>query len=82
MAERIQYTVKEERRYVLTRSHDGPFETGSQKIAEFDNKDTAYKVGYDICSAEHRELDWPPGDDRIQYPDQHKSTETKDNANV
>lgn len=68
--ENIEYRLRPVTRYVITRyesqSENG---TGSVRgIGEYDNQDIAYEVGYALCRAEHERLGWPPGDERIQYP--------------
>ena len=70
----IEYRVREVKRYIVTRYGIGLGKGGclqSSTHGEFDNWDTAYQVGYALCKKEHDDLGYPPGDERIQYPDSH-----------
>lgn len=73
MSELIEYRVRPVTRYIVTRFEgrvgpNGAAGNASRMLGEYDNAETAYEVGYALCSAEHRALGWPPGDERIQYP--------------
>ena len=68
MKELIEYRVRPVTRYFVTRYHEhGPM-AGSTSHGEFDNADTAYHVAYALAKAEHGQLGWPIGDERLQYP--------------
>jgi len=71
----VEYRVREIKRYTVTRhetqvSDDGAEARGSNRQigSHYDNFDTAYAVGYALCSKEHADLGYPPADERIQYP--------------
>lgn len=70
----IEYKVRPITRYVVTRFETtGPDENGrgaagSRCLGEYDNVEVAQEVGYALCRAEHENLGWAPGDDRIRYP--------------
>lgn len=72
--EKIEYRVRPVTRYIATRYEetsypDGKGHGGSSQVGEFDNPTTAYAVAYACCKAEHERLGFPPGDERIQYPE-------------
>jgi len=73
METKIEYRVRPVVRFIVTRcwrEDDGPRQGGgSSQHGEFDNVQTAYEVGYSLCRAEHDRLGWPPGDERIIYPE-------------
>lgn len=71
----VEYRVREIKRYTVTRhethvSKNGDETSGSNRQigSHYDNFDTAYAVGYALCSKEHADLGYEPGDERIQYP--------------
>lgn len=68
--EKIEYRVRPVVRFVVTRyeqSGDGSASVDTR--GEYDNVEMAYEVGYALCKADHDLLGWPPGDERIQYPE-------------
>lgn len=65
----IEYKIREVTRYIVTRYEDNGRTGGSSSHGEFDNAETAYAVAYALCKTEHDNLGYPPGDDRIRYPD-------------
>lgn len=71
--DKIEYRVRPVTRYVVTRyeqlDNGASNSGGSSVIGEYDNAEKAYEVGYAVCKAEHDRLGWPPGDERIKYPD-------------
>jgi hypothetical protein len=77
----IEYRVREVKRYIVTRFQPDPapdlpgpiyHKQGSTNHGEFDNKDTAYEVGIALAFKEREDLGWPPGDERMIFPDQHR----------
>jgi AraC-like DNA-binding protein len=86
MADKIEYRVREVKRYIVTRHEERPVkigdvteqcQIGTRQIAgEFDNAEVAYQVGYALCKVEHERLGWPMGDERIQYPRHPNETAT------
>ena len=73
--EKIEYRVRPVTRFIVTRFHgnDESLSGGVETHGEFDNSDTAYKVAYALCQAEHGRLGWPPEDARLQYPTEAQS---------
>jgi len=71
--EKIEYRVRPVTRYVVTRweSKDigAKCQQASSVIGEYDNADMAYEVAYAVCKTEHSRLGWPPGDERVKYPE-------------
>lgn len=72
---KIEYSIRPITRYIVTRYEtSGPDENGrgsgscAQIGAEYSTAEGAYEVGYAVCKVEHERLEWPAGDDRIQYP--------------
>lgn len=65
----IEYRVRPVTRYIVTRFESNERGQGSEAYGEFDNHDTAYSVSYSLAKAEHQRLGWPPGDERIKYPE-------------
>ena len=67
---KVEYRVRKIERYIVTRFHEdeGGQTGGSAVKGEYDNEDIATEVAYALCRAEHHALGWPPGDERIQYP--------------
>lgn len=66
----IEYRVRPVTRYVVTRyEHNEAGQSISSTAGEYDNAASAYDVGYALAKAEHDRLGWPPGDERIKYPD-------------
>lgn len=65
---KVEYRVKEVKRYVVTRWYEGDRCGGCETKGEFDNSDTAYAVGYALAKNEHEQLGYPVGDERIIYP--------------
>lgn len=66
---KVEYRVRPITRYVVTRYFEDESRSGSDPKGEFDNSLIAYEVAYALCKDEHQRLGWPPGDERIQYPD-------------
>lgn len=70
--DKIEYRVRPVTRYIVTRFHSLSSDKGDtggvQTLGEYDNADVAHEVGYALCKAEHDRLGWPPGDERIKYP--------------
>jgi hypothetical protein len=66
--EGVEYRIKPVTRYIITRYHQIGDSAGVDSKGEYDNADVAYDVGYALCRAEHEQLGWPFGDERIQYP--------------
>lgn len=67
---KVEYRVRLVTRYVVTRYHEneGGHTGGSETKGEYENADMAYEVAYALASDEHRRLEWPVGDMRMQYP--------------
>lgn len=68
---RIEYRVRPVIRHVVTCWHDD--EAGGQGVetkGEFDSHDIAYQVAYALCKEQHNNLGYPPGDERVRYPEQ------------
>ena len=68
---KIEYKVREVKRYIVTRYHesDNGGSCGVDAKGEFDNPNIAYEVAYALCKDDHERLGYPPADERIQYPD-------------
>lgn len=68
MSKLIEYKVRPVTRYVVTRfESDGDCGNSTQR-GEYDGARVAHEVAYALCRAEHEQLGWPVGDERIQYP--------------
>lgn len=69
--EKIEYRVRPVTRYVVTRYHEAADgRTGGSEVkGEYDNHDMAYEVAYALAKHEHDQLGYPPGDERIKYPE-------------
>lgn len=72
--DKIEYRVRPVTRYIITRFESrnetgGKGSCGSSVLGEHNNEETAREVAYALCKAEHDRLGWPPGDERIQYPE-------------
>lgn len=67
--EKIEYRVRPVTRYIVTRFHKDETGAGVEQRGEFDHEQNAYEVGYALCKAEHDRMGWPPGDERILYPE-------------
>jgi hypothetical protein len=67
---KIEYRVRETTRYIVTRYHESASGAtgGSEEKGEYENPDIAHEVAYALCKEEHRRLGFPPGDERIRYP--------------
>lgn len=70
----IEYRVRPVTRFIVTRYESGDADAPttrpeSSQLGEYDNSEVAYQVGYALCRAEHERLGWPPGDERIRYPE-------------
>ncbi len=68
--ESIQYRVIPVTRYFVTRYHADGNSAGSSGKGEFESPLVAFEVAYALCREEHERLGWPPGDERIMYPNQ------------
>lgn len=65
----ITYTVKTQ--HVIMRSND---DDGSpQPFGTYDNLDEAYERGERFAFNEREHLGYPPGDERIQFPDRYRA---------
>jgi hypothetical protein len=66
---KVQYRVTPITRYQITRYvEDGPT-GGVEQRGEYNNSEVAYEVAYALCRAEHDRLGFPPGDERMVYPE-------------
>jgi len=68
--EKIEYRVRPVARFIVTRFYkraDGA--AGVESHGVFDNHAVAHEVAYALCKSEHERLGWPPGDERIRYPE-------------
>lgn len=66
---KVEYKIRPVTRYVVTRyAVTDCGESGSSVKGEYDNADVAYQVGYALAKEEHDRLRYPPGDERILYP--------------
>lgn len=65
----IEYKVRPVKRFIVTRFEAGESCCGSVTKGEFDNAYTAHDVAYALCRDEHQRLGFPPGDERIKYPE-------------
>lgn len=65
---KVEYRVREVTRYIVTRFHSTENGAGVDQKGEYDNGIVAYEVAYALCRAEHDQLGWAPGDERITYP--------------
>ena len=81
---RVEIKVREVKRWIVTKFERASVnETGrSSQIGEYDNEDTADAVALAIAREEHRKLGYPPGDDRIQYPDDKHSRRCAQSENA
>lgn len=66
--DKVEYRVRPVTRYIVTRYHEDGRNGGVEQRGEYDNFDVAYEVGYALARAEQDQLGWPPGDERMQYP--------------
>lgn len=68
---KVEYRVKEIKRYVVTRYHEDDVSklAGVESKGEYDNYQIAYEVGYALAKAEHDRLGYPIDDMRIIYPE-------------
>ena len=65
---KVEYRVKKTTRYIVTRFSETDNARGATQKGEYDNEEVAHEVAYALCRAEHEQLGWPIGDERIQYP--------------
>lgn len=71
---KIEYKIRPVTRYVVTRYEQGGDRFLSEargtsvEIGTYPNSDVAYEVGYALARADHDRLGFPPGDERIVYP--------------
>ena len=71
----VEYRVRPVTRYIITRfeqgvtSESGACAGGCSTRGEYDNPDVAWEVAYALCKLDHERLGYPPGDERIQYPE-------------
>ncbi len=66
---KVEYKVREIKRYVVTRYHQDGKLAGVESKGEYDNYQIAYEVGYALAKAEHERLGYPVADMRIIYPE-------------
>lgn len=66
--EKIEYRVRPVTRFIVTRFHGADNAGSVSTIGEYPDANMAHEVGYACCKAEHDRLGWPPGDERIMYP--------------
>lgn len=66
---KIEYKVRPVTRYIVTRYHNCDNGAGVETHGEYDRERTAYDVAYALCKMEHDSLGYPPGDERVQYPE-------------
>jgi hypothetical protein len=66
---KVEYRVISVTRYAVTRYEEGEQSAASRQVGEYGNAEMAYEVGYALAKAEHQRLGYPPGDERIQYPE-------------
>lgn len=72
--QKIEYRVRPVTRYVVTRYHQDRANGGAvETCGEFENEDKAYEVGAALAFKEREDLGWPPGDERMIFPDKHKA---------
>lgn len=67
---KVEYKVRPVTRFVVTRWHEAENCGGSQTIGEYASNEAAFHVAYALCKQEHQQLGYPPGDERIQYPEE------------
>jgi hypothetical protein len=69
---KVEYRVREIKRYAVTRYHQAGdsagVESGVETKGEYASATTAYDVAYALAKHEHYQLGWPIDDERIQYP--------------
>lgn len=72
MTDLIEYKVRKVTRFIVTRFCDMPNDhmnaRGTKFMGEFGNQEQAYEVGYALAFKEREDLGWPPGDERMQFP--------------
>ena len=66
---KVEYSIRPVTRYVIGRYEEQDKVCGSSTRGEYDNPNTAYEVAYALAKADHDRLGYPPGDERIKYPD-------------
>lgn len=68
---KVEYRVRVIERYEVTRYHQGAdgLSAGCETKGEYANPEIAHEVAYALCKAEHEQLGWSVGDDRIRYPE-------------
>lgn len=70
MSKRVEFRVRPVTRWIVTRYEES--ESGNSgavsERGEYGGAEVAYEVGYALAKAEHDALGYPPGDERIQYP--------------
>lgn len=76
MNTKIEFRVRPVTRYIVTRFEQEYDPAGacasagrSTQHGEFESFGTAYAVSYALCKSEHDRLGYPPGDERISYPE-------------
>jgi hypothetical protein len=75
---KIEYRVRPVTRWIVTRwesqsNDNGNASGGCAPCGEFANEDAAYKAGEALAFKEREDLGWPPGDERMQFPDRYKA---------
>jgi hypothetical protein len=76
---KVEYRVRPVTRYVVTRWHesDEGRTGGSESKGEYDSFEMAYEVAYALAKDEHDRLGYPPGDERVRYPNKFVSETSK-----
>ncbi len=70
---KVEYKVREIKRYIVTR-FESTENTGSSSVrGEYDNFDMAYNVACALAKMDRDNLGYPPGDDRIMFPEEKPS---------
>jgi hypothetical protein len=72
---KIEYRVRPVTRYIVTRFEVSKFGAtdGPKFIGELANQEMAYEIGNALAFKEREDLGWPPGDERMQFPDRYKA---------
>lgn len=67
---KVEYRVVPVTRFHVTRycQNVGGAGGSCDGRGEYANAEVAYEVAYALAKTEHQELGWPPGDERMHYP--------------
>lgn len=66
---RVEYRVREVKRYIVTRFEEDVGVTGSvTEHGMFPQAHVAFEVAYALCGREHELSGEPPGSEMFQYP--------------